>query len=74
MGENENIVHVFLASQAVDLETFFKKMTMLHNVKTILQEENQFNLLTKFWHKISRSSIFNHKLLKFIKLISIATI
>jgi hypothetical protein len=74
MGENENIVHVFLSSQALDFETFFKKMTMLHNVKTILQEKNEFKLLTKFWHKISRSSIFNHKLLKFIKLISIATI
>jgi hypothetical protein len=33
MGENENIVHVFLSSQALDLETFFLKMTVLHNVK-----------------------------------------
>ncbi len=74
MGENENIVHVFLSSQALDLETYFFKMTMLHNVKAILQEENQFNFLTKLWHKISEFSIFNHKLSKFINLINIATI
>jgi hypothetical protein len=74
MGENENIVHVVLSIQALDLETYFFKMTMLHNVKAVLQEENQFNLCTKLWHRISRSFIFNHKLSKFIKLISIVTI
>jgi hypothetical protein len=48
MGENGNIVHVFLLSQALDLDTSFFNMTMLHNVKAILREENQFNLLTGF--------------------------
>jgi len=50
---------------------FFFKMTMLCNFETILHDKYEFNLLTRLWCKLSTFSIFNHKLLKYIKLVKI---
>ncbi len=47
---------------------------MGHNSKQFLREESDFNPLTRLWHKDSRSPIFNHKLLEFIKIVEIAAV
>jgi hypothetical protein len=49
-------------------------MAMCHNFKPILFEENDFNPLTKLWHGVFGSLIFNHKLLEFIKLAEIVIV
>jgi len=46
-------------------------MTMLHNFETISHDKDELNPLTRLWCKLSTFSIFNHKLLKYIKLVKI---
>jgi hypothetical protein len=48
-------------------------MTMLHNFKVVLREENDLIPLIRFWCKMFSSPIFNDKLLYYIKLVEIAT-
>jgi hypothetical protein len=47
---------------------------MEHNFEQILWEENNFNPLTRLWHKVFKYLIFNHKLLEFIKIAEIIVI
>jgi hypothetical protein len=66
------------ASFAFKLEPWcanlFFKVTMLHNAKVVFKEDNQFNLVTWLWRKMFTSSIFNHKLLEYIKLVEIVVV
>jgi hypothetical protein len=63
-----------LSNHTLDLQGFFFKMTMCHNFEPILCEENDFNPLTKLWHGVFGSLIFNHKLVEYIKLAEIAIV
>jgi hypothetical protein len=49
-------------------------MTMCRNFELVLHEENDLNPLTKLWHEVFGSLIFNHKFLELIELAKIATI
>jgi hypothetical protein len=49
-------------------------MTMLHNSKAALYEENWFNPLIRLWRKISTFVIFNLNLSKYIKLAKITVV
>jgi len=55
----------------LDLQSSHFKVTMMHNFEGILWEENNLNLITKLWHKITINPILNHKLSKFMKLVEI---
>jgi len=68
VNESGNIMLDCLSSQTLDLQTFFFKLTMLHNVKAYFWKENQLNPFTKLWPKNLTFSILYHKLSKFIKL------
>lgn len=74
VGESRKYVFALFFGQALDLQTFFSKMTMLHQSKAILWEENEFNPLIRIWCKIFTSAILNHKISKFIKLVEIVTL
>ncbi len=43
----------------------------MHSYEAILQEENNKNLMTRLWCKITANPILNHKLSKFMKLVEI---
>jgi hypothetical protein len=49
-------------------------MIMVHNFETILHEKNELNPITKLWHKIFASTIFNHKLSTYIELAKFAIV
>jgi hypothetical protein len=49
-------------------------MAILHTFEVILQEENDLNPFTRLWCKVFSTSIFNHKLLKYIKLAKIVIV
>jgi hypothetical protein len=62
------MVLVLLSIHTLDLQILFFKMTMCHNSELVLSEENNFNPLTKLWHRVFGFLVLNHKLLEFIKL------
>jgi hypothetical protein len=74
VGDVDKMVPTLLSNHTLDLQVFFFKMTMCHNFKNVLCEKNDFNPLTKLWHRVFGSLIFNHKLSKFIKLAKIAIV
>ncbi len=49
----------------------FFKTTMVDKFDAILHKENELNLVTRLWCKISTFTILNHKLLEFMKLAKI---
>jgi hypothetical protein len=49
-------------------------MTMVHNVESILHEDNKLNPTARLWQKVSMPTIFNHKLFEYMKLAKIAII
>jgi len=51
----------------LSMQTFDFKMTMDHTSILILWKDNDLNLITRLSCKFSTSSIFNHKLSKYIK-------
>jgi hypothetical protein len=74
VSDADKMVPNLLSNHTLDLQVFFFKMIMCHNFKHVLYEENDFNPLTKFWHRVFGFLIFNHKLLGFIKLAEIVII
>jgi hypothetical protein len=71
LGENGKVVHVLFFTHDLDLQSSHFKVTMMHNSKAVLQEENSLNPMTRLWRKIIANPILNHKLLKFMKLAEI---
>jgi hypothetical protein len=57
-----------------DLQTIFFKMTTVHYFEPILWEDNNLNLVTQIWRKFFASTIPNHKLFKYIKLVDIVDV
>jgi hypothetical protein len=49
-------------------------MTIVHNYEAIICEDNELNLINRFWRKVFSFSILNHKHSKFIKLVEIANV
>jgi hypothetical protein len=74
VGESEKVVLALLSAHALDLHVSFFKMIMGHNFDPVLCEENDFNLFTRMWCKVSGSPFLNHKLSKFIKLAEITIV
>lgn len=74
MGDVDKMVPTLLSNDTLDLQVFFFKMAMCHNFEPILCEGNDFNPLTKLWHGVFGSLVFNRKLLEFIKLAKIAIV
>jgi hypothetical protein len=68
VGDADKMVFALLSIHTLDLQNLFFKMTMCHNSKIVLCEENNFNPFTKLWHKVFGFLVLNHKLSKFIKL------
>jgi hypothetical protein len=64
----DNFVIFLLLMHVLDLQTFFVKMTMAHNLELILQENNDLNLgfSTKFLHPLS-STIKKFNTLKWLR-------
>ncbi len=46
VSENGKILPLLLSSQNLDVQTFFFKVTMLHNVEVVLKEDNHLNLIS----------------------------
>jgi hypothetical protein len=69
LGEDGKVVTALFFTHDLDWQSSHFKVTMMHNSKAILQEENSLNPMTKIWPKIIANPIFNHKLLKFVKLV-----
>jgi hypothetical protein len=57
-----------------DLQTKNFKMTAIHYFEPILWEDNNLNLVTQIWRKFFASTIPNHKLSKYIKLVDIVDV
>jgi len=74
VGDVDKMVPTLLSNHTLDLQVFFFKMAMCHNFEHVLCEENYFNPLTKLWHGVFGSLVFNHKLLEFIKLAEIVIV
>jgi hypothetical protein len=74
LGESGRVVPRLLLVHDLHLESSHFKVTMTHNFKVILWEENSLNLVTKLWHKINKNPILNHKLSEFMKLTKIVVV
>lgn len=67
-------VKPLLHGHALDVQCYFKKMTMATNRETIIKEDSHVNLVNWLWVKFSFSSILKLKFSKFIKLVEIARV
>lgn len=74
LGESGRVVLALFLIHNLDLRSSHFKVTMMHNFEAILWEENNLNLITKLWHKITINPILNHKLSKFMKLVEIEVV
>ncbi len=74
LGERGRIVPRLLLVHNLDLQSSHFKVTMMHNFKVVLWEENSLNLVTRLWHKVTANPILNHKLLEFMKLAKIVVV
>jgi hypothetical protein len=64
-----------LLAHNLDLQCSHFKMTMIHNSKVVMRDqENSLNPITRLWHKLTTSPILNHKLSKYMKLTKIAIV
>ncbi len=67
MGDGGKVVLALLSNHDLDLHMFFFKIIIFHNFNAILHEDKKQNQITGIWHKKFASTIFNYKLLKYIK-------
>jgi hypothetical protein len=74
VGKEEVIAKALLDGHALDVQCFFKKMTMVANSEIVMKEESFVNLVIQLWTKINSFSIFKCKLSKCIKLAEIACV
>jgi hypothetical protein len=49
-------------------------MTIVHYFEPILWEDNNLNSVIQIWHKVFASTIPNHKLSEYIKLVEIVDV
>ncbi len=68
------IVPTLLLVQNLDCQMSFFNMTMVHNVKAILCENNELNPINRLWWKFSMSAILTHKLSKYMRLVEIVIV
>ncbi len=68
------IVPTLLLVQNLDCQMSFFNMTMVHNVKPILCEDNELNPINRLWWKFSMPAILTHKLSEYMKLVEITIV